>query len=307
MSNREAIWGVSEHHANQVLNTVVGLGVYKATNWFRNNYKNIKTGLDTYYAIKPKTQMARFRRTGFKRRRLSRRYGKKRRFYRSKRGLAGRVRRISRMLRSKGVRNTEIKYNDTYNATYMDPPSVSGPIPTVLTSIARGTTQNDRIGAKVFIRKIRFQAVITAGAAPTYPEQYGLIYIVRDKQPASETVAPTYYDMFKFPIALPPSGQAQGNLAMMTMRHIGNRMQNRFQVLAKWRFKVVAESGAGAKTVYINKTIPVFKPCYYGTASDLSTRGPGQIYAYYISSDPSTTSANQIQIQTVQRVSFTDI
>lgn len=312
MSNREALWGVSEKYGNAVLNTLGGIALYKTTNWFRNHYKNIKTGLDTYYAIKPKTQMARFKRRGFKRRRVSRRYGRKRRFYGAKR-LARRVSSISRMLRSKGVRNTEIKYHEISGKTNANRPTTSVPAVKCLTAdISQGTGNEDRIGAKIFIRKVNLQFQLRANNLSTSPETYVRILLIRDKQPASPTVGPIYADLFKFPQALPASAdpdQSPSTMAMtmMTRKHTSNRIAGRFQWLHDKWYKVSNEAGVGSEIITIRRHMSIFKPCFYGDLPSDGDRGPGHIYMFAISNDGRNTVTSHPAFDWSVRLSFTDV
>lgn len=312
MANREALWGVSEQYGNQVLNTIGGIALYKATNWYRNNYKNIKTGLDVYYAQGNQKKMARFRRNGYKRRRIGRRYGRKRRFYRSKR-LAGRVRRISKMLRSKGIRNTEIKYINNFDVQLGNRPTTTLPAQFCFTSqVTQGTGREDRIGAKIFVRKLNLKFQIRANSAATNPETYVRILIIRDKQPASATVGPIYNDLFDFPAPLPTSaaidqGATTMAFTMQTFKKMNDRIKGRFQWLFDKWVKVSNDEGTGHSTITFNKIINVFKPAYYGDLPSDGDRGPGHIYMYLVSNEGKQSNTAWPDVNYSCRMSFTDV
>lgn len=264
--------------------------------------------------IRSKAQMARYRKRGYKRRKLSskrRRYGKRR--YGKRRGsLSRRVRGISNFLRNKGIRNVESKYYSAFGGAatpaYADRYDVArAPIIGFTKGISNGNDYTSRNGAKIFIRKIKLYLMFTASSSAPYPEQYIKWCVVRDKKPDSQTNDPILNDVVFNNIGTSASGQAYGNIALMTFRDVNNRYTNRFSWLASGVHKIVNENGTGEKTVFIKKNIRVNQPCYYGTSQTDVDRGAGHIYLYAYSTSGSSTPADSPTIQFAYRVYFTDV
>jgi len=172
--------------------------------------------------------------------------------------------------------------------------------------IAQGQAYNQRIGGKIYVRKIRIYIIFTASSTATYPEQYVKWMVVREKTAITAAAVPDIGQVVSVPVNSPTT-QTGGNQTIMTSAYINNRFQDRFQVLWQGLTKVVNESGSGEKTRLYKKTIKVFKPAEYGTTAGATDLGPGQIYLYMWSTDPTTTSANQVTYQFFHRVSFTDV
>lgn len=302
----------SETEYNTWLNTFITSSAISGVKWYANNYDTVKKAYELYKSTFGQTQMARYRKRGFKRRRVhgrKKRYG--RRKYGRRGGLGRRVRSISRFLRNKGLRNIETKYFDIH----ADPTApqyayrwdvTRDPQITFTQDILQGNQYDMREGAKIFVRKIRMYAMFTASSTSSYPEQYIRWFVVRDKRPDSSTVIPKLGDILYNEIATSASSQAYGNLALMTFKEINNRQAGRFQFLAQGMHKVVNESGTGEKTVLWKKTISVRQPCYYGTSTGANDLGCGHIYFFAYSSDGSSVDANYPLMQYACRVYFTD-
>jgi len=298
------------HNEEQFNNYLIGLGVssvYSAIRWYRNNHAEIKLTYDLLQQLQKKKMARRFgrkrnyRRRGYKRRRISgrRRYGRAK--------LSRRIRSISRMLRSKGIRSTEIKYVDSNGGGTVTRLQSSNVADLKFTKdIAQGNAYNQRVGGKIFVRKIRMYIMFTASSTSTYPEQYVKWLVVREKTAITAGAVPDIGQVISAPVTSPAT-QGGGNQTIMTSKYVNNRFQNRFQVLWSGLTKVVNESGSGEKTRLFKKTIKVFKPTEYGINPDGTDLGPGQIYLYMWSSDPTTASANQVSYQYFYRVSFTDV
>lgn len=283
---------------------------YKGLRTFINNKGLIK---DVYeLSGTNQTKMAR----RFKRRRIG---GRKRRNGRRSRrggrrggGLAKRVARISRMLRSKGIASTEIKWQNVAGSALPINPltSARGADLWFTENIVDGTTKSNRIGAKIFIRNLRMRFLLSASSTATYPEQYVRWIIVRDKKPASSSNSPELQQLF-MTNNVPGSGatQAQGNLSMVTYGWYNNRHSGRFQVLSQGMTKLVNESGAGEKTKWFKINKKIQKPCSYGLG--VSTPpidiGVGHIYMYFWSSEPSATTANKPNVTFEYRLTWTDV
>lgn len=307
------------HNSDQLHYAVTGLGVATAYNFvthWRNNYDSYKQAYELYNQFRSsrkerrqEEKMARrYRKSGYKRRRTGKyKYGKRRRGKRGYGGLARRVSKISRMLRTKGVRNTEIKYQEVQSTVAVGPMTTAlAPVLSFTNVIGTGSGYAARTGGKVFVRKIKLWIMLGAKTGATNPEQYVRVFVVRDKQPAAAAGLPLFTDVAS-PAATAVTNQTTGNLSLMTFQWINNRFDGRFNILWSGMFKVVNESGSGEKTRLIKKIIKVFKPAEFGQSNTGTDLGPGQLYLYAYSSDPTTTSTNQVDMNYAYRLSFTDV
>jgi len=260
-----------------------------------------------YFKPIRKTQMAR----RWKRRRVSKRkYGRKSKRYGRRRfgRRRGRMGKLGRRLRSKGIFAAEIKYLDAEitGGRALKFSSTRDPLVT-FTNISEGVDYQSRIGAKVFIRKVRLGMQIGASEDDNAPnEQYVKWVVVRDKTPDLPAVPANLGEVLSgwYPN---PGTTDQGWLDMFPMRHINNRLANRFQWLWSGMTKVIKDPGAGQQNVLIKKTINVFQPCYYGAEDALNDRGGGQIYMFFWSNNTNVASDEHPYINMVSRISYTDV
>lgn len=295
----------NEDQANQAINTFVASTALSGVNWFRNNYQTIKSGLDTYHALKSKTKMARGKFRGRARRGRSRRYVKKRRFYRRGRGSLGRrIRGISRMLRAKGVNSAEVKYRDRQLSTQflVYDPSVQGT--NLLEGISQGTDNQQYLGRKVFIRHIKFGAIIQASDTLLIPD-WVRILVVRDRRPDEDATPPSISEVYQ-QLSGWTTGSwttAQLTKAAFMFKYVNNRQAGRFQIIAN-RFLRVQPIETGASGGHIQFRKRIMKPWHLDGANLVSgARGLGQLYLYLIGGVSATSTA----IDCVWRVSYTDL
>lgn len=272
---------------------------------FYNNLYELYVGSQGFAR---KTQMA--RRYG-KRRRVSRksrrRYGKRR--YRRGRSNGG-TRRLYRRLRNKGIFSTEVKYRDNELLGYRVQHVSSGLGPAVtFTDLSEGATYQERIGAKVFIRKIKLYMQFGCGSSGSAPqdETYIRWAIVRDKVPDAAANPAFITEPFDF-FYPNPTNFNETVAGMCPFRWVNNRQAKRFQYLWGGMTKVTTNSAAGYERTMIKKIIRVNKPCQYGNEDSVNDRGPGQLY-FFVWSDqygPNSQDAIYPYLNMYYRVSFTD-
>jgi len=123
--------------------------------------------------------MARFRRRGFKRRRIGpRRTYRRRRIFR---------RRFRRQLTRIGIGRPERKFDDTPFDSVAVPVFSTSLAPTLLTGVAEGSDNNERIGRRVLLTNLQLRMnfyaapIASAGVTP-YPWTTIRLLIVRDTQ-----------------------------------------------------------------------------------------------------------------------------
>lgn len=310
------IWGITDAQINHYTNKFVAATALSGLTWFKNNHRLIKDAYDLYQGFRQKKEMAtgrrgryrkskRYRRRGFKRRRIGRRRS----------GLGRRVRAINRLLRTKGIRNAEIKYLDvaTIASTpteYENYEASRGPKFNLTLPIVQSDTKEGRAGAKIFVRKIKLYMSFFANQATTAgTDQLVRWIVVRDKHPSSPTSMPQMEELFIVSQAAGgvPTTAAMGWSSMHTFRYIDNRLAGRFSWLASGIVRLGRNIGSqGFSTVMLKKTIRVMQPTYFGNQESLvdADFGKGQIYLYAYS----TEVGGNFPTGTVSyRVSYTDL
>lgn len=132
--------------------------------------------------------MARFRRRGFKRRRLGRR-----RIFRRRRVFR---RRFRRQLTRIGIGRPERKFVDTPVPSATVPAFATSVTPILLTGIAEGSDNNERIGRRVLLTNLQIRLLFTAEQETVTPLPYITfrLLIVRDSQ-FTGTNVPTLGDV----------------------------------------------------------------------------------------------------------------
>lgn len=301
----------NEDQANYALGSFAVATAYSGLKWFRNNHGEIKLAHEAYNNVFRKKEMAKYRKRGFKRRRVGRYGGKYRKRGRGRRSarLARRVRRISRIISSKGLNSTEIKYRDLlFDWQVSKPESNNQPNINFSSGIVQGDDYNQRNGNKIFIRKINLHFMISASTTSTNNEHWIRWIVVRDKMPDSGSVAPFYSEIFESSwTAAGAATQAATNQSFFIMRYINNRYKNRFQWLWTGVTKVSKDGGTDANIKWFKKKIKVFKPMYFEGDNPDSYRSVGQLYLLAFSTEPTATVANMPRIVGKYRISYTDL
>lgn len=300
-----------------------GYGAIKRT-W--DNREGIKLGwkavkkAKTYVLQEPEKKMASgrgYKKRGFKRRRIGRRYGRRRGRGKGRMGrVYSKIRRINKIIYTKGLRNAEIKYitttAQTVNLTtwaFSKAPSIT------FTKLANGNNLPARIGAKVFIRHIKYSLALYANASAT-EEQWIKWIIVRDTKPDSGwdntgtydpdlASIPKLGDVYKPANTLTASTTADGLLQLVPYADTVYRNSKRFQWLDSGLIKVNPNLGSGNVSQLIKKRVKVMKPCYYGdTTSNAGTEnGRGQIYMWTMSNFTTNVPFGVMDF----RLSYTDL
>lgn len=255
------------------------------------------------------TKMARRRGRGsYRRRRSGRRYRRGgRRYRRTNR----RVGRLYKRLKNKGVLSTEIKYRDDELEHQRIGSDVNEPPVITFTDISEGHAYQERIGAKIFARRIKIAMYFTgSNNADAIGEQYVRWVIVRDKVPDLAGTPPNLTEVFDFWYPTPTSNE-QAQLNMFPFKHVNTRFAKRFQVLWTGMVKVTKDNTTLQQRQYIKKILRINKPVQYGRADSVLDRGPGQIYMYfYGNSIPASTTGNTTDslplVSCAYRFSFTD-
>lgn len=339
------------HNSDQLSNAVWKFGIastISSIQWYRNNYQNIKTGADVAKAYlgsrKQEEKMARFRRNyrkrygGRKRRRTfrRRRFGK-RRGRRSGRGVRG----VYRFLRRQGLRNVETKIltgltggidsetTPMYNPWYA--PAVGGQgnpvtlanlylIP-MLYGIPEGDTKNDRLGTKIYVTKIRINAIWRAiTGAPN--ESMVRWMILREKHPEGPELrnwplgtggGPTLSDLYTaIPFVEPATAltpEQRVDMMWAKWKYVDEWQNNRFSTLAQGTFKIGNDTGNSISQIPWKQTIRVQQPCSFGDTAGTSC-GRGMIYFIAWSNNvnyDTFTKQKQIQLNGMYRVYFKDV
>lgn len=281
--------------------------------WYpHSNPTNIATGLAAGFRIARRaygnyklneTNMAR---SGFRSRKRFRRGGsrtttRRRRFRRGNR-LVKRVRRINRLITRKGLRHVETKYEQNH---FFTPNTIVGigAIATLLDNnqsatsaqvsftagTAKGTARNQRIGNKIFIRALRFRALLQMSQqANAVSEVYVTLMLLRVKnaQGAVSTFNssfPYYSNIFELPgdTGVPPAitNQDGGRGAFVNSFHYyNNRFRNDFTILKKRTYKIAKDTGSGDNKRLIRWNVRVNKPAFW---DDNNNTGDGHLYLYY--------------------------
>lgn len=256
-----------------------------------------------------KATMVKSRRRGgsvFKRKRR-RRYGRRGR-------KAGRTRRLSSKLFRKGITNVEVKYRDNGKSILAEfLTNNPGTAPTnILEGISQGVGVGQFLGGKLFIRHIKFYAMVRAAVVPSeaVPESYVHLLIVRDRQPADGQATPKLKDIFQsyFQDDIDPTTQSQVDWGIMPFKWTNNRLRGRFQWIWHKIVKVNAGENTGGYSKFIKKRIAVMKPWHLQgeNFAGSSNRGPGQLYLFVWSNAFPGAGENFPVVNTVWRVSFTD-
>jgi len=299
----------NEDQANYALGSFVVASAYSGLSWFRKHHGEIKLAKEAYDNI-GKKEMASYKRYR-KRRRIGRKYGKRRskRYRKYGRGsLARRVRRISRIINSKGIKSAEVKYRDaTFDWQVSKAEANNQPNVNFASGIVQGLDIDERLGNKIFIRKINLQFFISASTTSTNFEHWVRWIVFRDAHPDSDSVSPFYNEVFQTNFA--PAGavaQWQANLAFLLNRYVNNKFKNRFQWLWTGVTKVSKDGGTAETIKVFKKKIKVFKPMHFVGDVPEANRGPGQLYLMAFSTEPSATVANMPRIVGTYRISYTD-
>lgn len=299
----------NEDQVNYALGSFAVSTAYSGLSWFRKHHGEIKLAHEAYDNFRKK-EMATYKRYR-KRRRIGRKYGKRRfkRYRKSGRGsLARRVRRISRIINSKGIKSAEVKYRDsTFDWQVSKPDLNNQPNIYLLDGIIRGDEENERNGNKIFVRKINLQFFLSASDTATNDEHWIRWIVIRDAHPDSDSVSPYYQEIFESTFtSTGNSAQWQANMAFLLNRYIHNKFKNRFQWLWTGVTKVSKNGGAGEKIKVFKKKIKVFKPAHFTGDVPATNKGPGQLYLLAFSTEPSATVANMPRIVGKYRISYTD-
>lgn len=254
------------------------------------------------------TQMARFRkRRRISRKRYKRRGRRSRRYGRMRRG----IRKLYRKLKRHGIFNTEVKYRDDELIGQRIGAAHSTLLPFItFTNLSEGPEFQGRIGAKVFIRKIKIGMVFTSSNhVDAVSEQYIRWAIVRDTVPDVPSQAPFITEPFEFWYPNPANvNEAQLNL--LPYKYVNNRQAKRFQYIWGGVTKVAKDTAAGYQRQFVKKIINVFKPCQYGNEDALADRGPGQLYMFFwsnahVASNPPSDFQYPL-VDVSYRISYTD-
>lgn len=261
------------------------------------------------YILKKKMARRYGKRRRVSRRSSRRRYGR-RRFRRGGRRYSRSTRGLYRRLRNKGIFSTEVKYRDDELLGYRVQRVNSTLFPCItFTNLSEGVTYQERIGAKLFIRKIKLYLQFGAGDAGSLPqdETYIRWALVRDKVPDTSSNPPFITEPFDFFYPNPVDFN-QATAGMCMFRHVNNRFAKRFQYIWGGMTKVSVNSAAGYERTIIKKIVKINKPVQYGVGDDLSDIGPGQLYFYVWSDQYGPNEQNSVYpyMNCYYRVSFTD-
>lgn len=239
--------------------------------------------------------------------------------FRRGRRLIKRIKRISRTMHRKGLSSVEIKYAQgadattralngvnvlygvserTFNANPNSNPFSVKVSPTA--GIARGTTRENRIGNKIFIRHLRIKGGIWASTnAKAANEVYIKFMVIRVKEaqgspttavtsiPTADNVfdvvnpAGTRFDgsgvVTNFTLGADAQSKIMANFAN-EWKFLHSRWGNDFQVLKRKTWKVSKETGVNAEKKFFKINIPIFKPAHW---DDADNPQDGHIYIYY--------------------------
>lgn len=236
--------------------------------------------------------MARFRRRGFKRRRIGRRRTYRRRFAR---------RRFRRNLTRVGIGRPERKFIDTYLSSNAIPQSAITITPQLLTGVAQGTDNNQRIGRKIMLTNIQIRWVLNGVATgETTPIDTDLvrILIVRDLQYTGVN-PPTLGDV------LEDSGTSSSNffVAFNDLKVQGNQ---RFRTMYDKIFAISTGTGQNYQLKYVKYYKKMRREIdFNGIASAPSSGGRNAIWLFMFKYANVATAV--VTTDTAIRVRFTDV
>lgn len=268
-----------------------------------NAYKRYKSSSYTLLPNETKMPLSKRRRTGarssrsFVRRRRRSRYG----------GLRRKFSRFRRTLRRKGILAIETKYYEGSLSiavpTYLDAtPDQSPQRNGHLTAISRGSAASQRIGNKVWIRKLRIHFFLTANKAPeANNEQYVRIFVIRDQSPLAEDVSSATSTRIGYYLQ---ATNNSGDLNLHPWQYINNFRADRPKILYSKLIKVSKDTGVAYETISWKKTINVFKPCHWSNDTSNTAVGKGQIYLFAYTNEDNPLYVPGLQF--AWRTMFTD-
>jgi len=242
-----------------------------------------------------------------KRRRLgSRTTTRRRRRFRG--GLRRKLTRFSRTLRRKGILAIETKYYEGFSATPSDlfewgdtDPLLSNARIAHLTAIPGGTTRAQRVGNKIWIRKIRLHLFAQAHPTAGLNEQYIRIYLIRDLAPIVPDVSSVASTRIGYYLQ---ATSDSGNLNLFPWQYINSYRSPRPQILYSTMIKVSRETGAEHQYKAWKKTINIFKPCHWDDSSANANVGKGQIYLFAYTNEPNAAAPPKLEF--AWRTMYTD-
>lgn len=286
-------------YATAFPNIATGFGSAIHLGW--KAYKRYKDG--SYTLNGPQKNMA-GNRYGYRKRFRSGTRTIQRRRRKFRRGnVKRRIRKVWRFLKSKGIRSIESKYTQAANVTSnsVDGATAIGTLNDTganirpyaakllfANNIFQGTGTNGRVGNKIFLRKLRWQAMVEASlSANAVNEVYVTIMILRVKQMNSSwstqlVTAPFVQNVFEF-IGNTADPGVPVNITDSALAYISgkgwmnNKWRNDFEILMLKRVKVSKETGSDQQKKIIKKTITINKPCYY----DNGEPQDGHIFGYW--------------------------
>jgi len=276
---------------------------FGVANTIYNAFKRRRTGFTVNAGSGSNTQKKmRFS----KRRRVGSRTITRRR-RRGRTGLRRKFTRFSRTLRRKGILAIETKYSegllDNFTIEPWDDtdPTLSPTRNGHVTAIAQGINASQRIGGKIWIRKLRLHIFVSAHPTAGLNEQYIRVFVIRDLAPLVPDVSASGSTRIGYYL------QATGtnaNLNLMPWQYINSYRAPRPQILYTALIKVSRETGSDFQYKAWKKTINVFKPCHYDSASANTDVGKGQIYCFWYTNETNVVAPPKVEF--AWRVSYTD-
>lgn len=282
-----------------------------------------------------------FRRYGFKRRRIGgyrkssfRRRNFRRTFPRRRRiNVSRRVRSINRLLTNKGIRSVETKY---YQAQFQTPNTALAPtglgtlLDTNTTStqaqvkitsdIVRTSALDSRIGAKIFVKDLRFRGLLQCSVqANAVTQLYATLMFLRVKDAQGTLVSnasqtPYVQTVFEFidNAGVPPAltGQNTGRGAFVNnWKYYHARYKDDFEILWKRTFALNKDGGSRQFKRLIKANIKVNKPAHWDKDDNWQD---GHIFLYYwvdqvTTGDVAVTDGDRPTLFGAWRVTFTDV
>lgn len=274
----------------------------------------------------------------FKRRRGGSRTITRRRKFGRRRGPYKKIRRIWRFMRSKGLKSIETKYSqafgdsgDTisstgvYNLAESNATVSAGSLavtPKILfsNSIAKGTSRNQRVGNKIFLRHLKWRMMIQhAQSGGNADEIYVAVIIIRVKQAMARVDANTSSDpmitqVFEnitntgAPKSMTSAVDSRTQFVNAWWHFYNSKNRNDYQVLYRRIIKVSKEQGASEEKRIFMKNIKIMKPCFW---DDNDNQGDGHIYAFWFSDVTNSSTAiagtDLPRIFYGYRLTFTDV
>lgn len=245
------------------------------------------------------------RTTRFRRRLRTRtRFIRKRRA-RFRRGtIRHRIRRIWSFMRRQGLRNSETKYiqatfasgtavaSSTRITVLSNPDSLSAKL-CLSQGIAAGTGQQQRIGQKVLLKKLRIRFFFTAppkddsGEVFVPQENHIRFMIVREKEALGAVVGdtnPSLYHIFQNVIGSdtqsPTTPQAgDSRLQFISLyKYYSSKFADNYTVLLDRTIKVANEDGGDRYYRMFKYNINIMQPCLW---DHVGNRGDGHIYLFW--------------------------